>query len=791
LVRSGIQALFSHQLATWHLSRLSKNPVIVTGVASGKTLCYNLPVLDKLLKDDAARALYLFPTKALAQDQLNLLKHYDRELGQPIRPATYDGDTPAGVRPQLRKSARIVISNPDMLHTGILPHHTYWSDFFAHLQFIVIDEIHIYRGVFGSHVANVLRRLKRICQFYGSLPQYILTSATVSNPDELARKLIEEDIQVVGDDGSTQGPRNFIVYNPPLLNATLGIRRSSMQESIRLVEDLLAYDIQSVIFGRSRRSVEIMLTYLHERAPNESSRGYRSGYLPDTRRAIEAGLRSGSTRAVVATNALELGIDIGELSAAVLVGYPGTISATRQQAGRAGRRSEPAVAILVATADPLDQYLARFPEYLTSTPTELALINPNNPLLLLSHIRCAAFELPFRKGDGFGSLPPTELEEYLTFLSNEGVLHVTQDRFFWMADRYPTQEVSLRSTTTNQVILHLQDGSNLTTLGQVDFPSAHWLVHPDAIYLHEGQTYFVKNLDLERQVAELNPVQCEYFTEPRQETSVKLLACLGTAPAKGMTRNYGELQVTTQVSGYRKVRWHTHETIGHGEVSLPPSQLITTGYWLSVAAETVQKLQAMGLWTNSPNDYGPNWGRIRDAVRARDHFSCQVCGVQEQERAHDVHHKTPMRATRDVNGAINLEQANRLDNLITVCQACHRRIETAVRIRSGLSGLSFVLNHLAPLLIMCDRNDLGVHSDPVSPLSNGQPTVVIYDQAPAGIGLSQRVYELHNVLLKRALDLIATCGCLDGCPSCVGPGGELGAGGKLETLAILQQCVDT
>ena len=800
LNRQGITHLYSHQAAAWDSLEEGRHVVIVTGTASGKTLCYNLPVLSRLLHNPQARALYIFPTKALAQDQLSGLHNLlgdDQAAGpptSPVAPAVYDGDTPSGARPAIRRNSRLVITNPDMLHTGILPHHTSWAEFFRSLQFIVIDEMHTYRGVFGSHVANVLRRLRRAAHFYGAYPQFVLTSATLHNPLEFAERFIEEPVALVDEDGSARGPKSFLIYNPPIVDRDLGLRRSSLQESVRLAETLLTKNIQTLVFGRSRRSVEIILTYLRERLagsetglqPAAAVRGYRSGYLPRQRREIERGLRQGDVRAVVATNALELGIDIGGMGAVLMVGYPSSIAAAWQQAGRSGRGDEPSLSVLVATADPLDQFLASHPDYFFGRSPEQALINPDNLLILLEHLRCAAFELPFQAGEGFGSVPPEQVREFLEFLVMQGVLHQSGEKFFWMADQYPAQAVSLRSASADSVVLQTMEDEAPVTLGQVDQESANWMVHPQAIYLHEGQTYLVEELDLEQKVARLRLADTDYYTEPQSETSVQLVEKLDEAPATGASRSYGEIRVTTQVVGFRKVKWYTHEQLGLGEVSLPPSELQTTGYWITLDEATVERLVELGLWTGSPIDYGPNWLVQRELARARDGYRCQVCGAPEQGRSHDVHHKVPFRSFQATLGRRAWEQANQLTNLVTLCHPCHRRAETAVRIRSGLAGLAFVLGHLAPLFLMCDTRDLGVHSDPQAPLADGQPVVVLYDQAPAGIGLSQRLFELHDELIARARELVAACECSDGCPSCVGPGGENGMGSKRETLALLE-----
>jgi DEAD/DEAH box helicase domain-containing protein len=857
LHHQGIDALYSHQATAWEHIRAGHHPVIVTSTASGKTLGYNLPVLHHLLSNPQARALYLFPTKALAHDQAEALRRFVTALKNtpvsdsrqpavgkqqaapnlqlPIPFATYDGDTPTSARPTIRTQARLILSNPDMLHTGILPHHTKWASFFRHLSFIIIDEMHVYRGVFGSHVANVLRRLKRITHFYKgsspalpgasrhsppniksfgqdlaissiaklqtSKPQFILTSATIANPAELAEHLIEEAVALVDNDGAAKGSKHFLIYNPPITNPDLGLRRSALQESIRLAQELLHHKVQTIIFGRARRTVELLLRYLREnvslispleggafdtRPPNleepgtDQIRAYRSGYLPGQRREIEQGLRQGKVRAVVATSALELGIDIGSMGAAVLAGYPGTIAGTWQQAGRAGRQNEASLAVLVTSANPLDQFLAHHPDYFFDRSPEQALINPDNLLILLQHIRCAAFELPFQVGDNFGRVRARSVEEFLQFLHESDELHRSGTTYFWMADQYPANAVSLRSASPQRVQLLLsEEDHKWSTIGEVDLASAPWMVHPQAIYLHEGQTFMVENLDLDQLVAHLCPTGVDYYTEPLQEASVQLVEQANRANVQGGTKSYGEIVVTTQVVGYRRVQWFTHERLGNGAVDLPPNELHTTGYWLALSPETIASLRAQGLWTNDPNDYGPNWPAQRNRTRARDGYCCQICGASEHDREHDVHHKVPFR-TFD-----SYQQANQLANLITLCRSCHRQAETAVRMRSGLSGLATALGHLAPLFLMCAAHDVGVHADPQSPLAGGQAAVTIYDMVPAGVGFSERLFELHHQLIAGAYTLVDTCPCAEGCPSCVGPAGEDGRGGKRETLALL------
>jgi DEAD/DEAH box helicase domain-containing protein len=785
---------------------MGKNVVLATGTASGKTLAYNLPVLSTLLENSQGRALYLFPTKALAQDQLAALNRLlkapgDDGAGSTLEAAIYDGDTPQGQRPSIRRNARLIISNPDMLHTGILPHHANWEVFFRGLRFVVIDEMHTYRGVFGSHVANVIRRLKRVAKFHGAELQFILSSATIGNPRELAQRLIEAEVELVDRDGSSRGPRTFLFYNPPVVDQALGLRKSSTLESVRLAQDLHAHGVQTVLFARSRRNVELMLTYMQAAEAGASAaqpgargpaarpappaagassiRGYRSGYLPSARREIEQGLRDGSVTTVVATNALELGIDIGGLGAAVLAGYPGAIASVYQQAGRAGRGSEPALAVLVASANPLDQFLAHHTDYFFGQSPEQALINPDHLLILLSHLRCAMFELPFEKSEGFGSLSAARLREFLDFLVSSREAHTSGAQYFWMSEAYPAASISLRSASAENVVLQSAGEARPATVGEVDLPSALWMVHPKAVYLHQGQQYFVQELDLDKHTATLVPVGLDYYTEPQRETEIEILGVSAEAAVPGGEKGWGEIRVTTKVVGFKKLRWLTQENLGAEPLDLPATDLQTTGYWLSVSDANLASLRLSGAWTNDPNEYGPDWPAISLAVRTRDGFRCQVCGAAESDREHDVHHKIPFRAFTSA------AEANRLENLITLCRLDHRRAEQNVRIRSGLAGVAYVLSQLAPLFLMCDPGDLGVQIDPAGSIREGLPSVVLYDEVRAGIGFSQKLFELHAELLARATEIVRQCVCQEGCPSCVGPGGENGQGGKAAALAIL------
>ncbi|MFN2166323.1 MAG: DEAD/DEAH box helicase, partial [Anaerolineae bacterium] len=542
LLQHGIERLYTHQAKAVGDALRGLNVVVVTPTASGKTLCYNLPVLDRLLADPSARALYLFPTTALAQDQLaelgglqGTLAHLSaappskplatdpssRPLAGMANPArleahTYDGDTPQAARPRIRKTARIVISNPDMLHAGILPHHTRWAAFFQGLRFLVLDEIHTYRGIFGSHVANVLRRLKRVCAFYGSSPQIICASATIANPLELAEHLTEERFVLVGpeEDGSPQGEKHFLFYNPPIVDRELGIRRSAVSDARLLAERFLAAGIQTIVFARARLTTEVLLTYLRDAALRDGLdpkrvQGYRGGYLSSERREIERGLRERQVLGVVATNALELGINIGHLDACLMTGYPGTIASTWQQAGRAGRRTDTSAAVLVAGASPLDQYMITHPDYFFGRSPEQALLNPDNLAIAVNHVRCAAFELPFARDEAFGRFPYTQ--EVLAFLEEEGLLRHSGGQWHWTDQSYPAEAISLRAAEMdNFVVVDTSQaggagGGQGRAIGVVDRQSVPLLIHEGAIYIHGGVSYLVRRLDWEGRRAEVEP----------------------------------------------------------------------------------------------------------------------------------------------------------------------------------------------------------------------------------------------------------------------------------------------
>ena len=578
-----IEALYSHQAAALDAAHAKKHVVIVTPTASGKTLCYDLPVLDAIAKDPSARALYLFPTKALAQDQLAELERLSTEMEIELATFTYDGDTPPQARAAIRSAGHVVITNPDMLHTGILPHHTKWVKLFENLRYVVLDELHTYRGVFGSNVANVLRRLRRICAFYGSHPIFILTSATIANPEELARRHIEDDVVLIDRSGAPRGEKVLVFVDPPVLNPGLGIRKSSLLVGRDIAATLLASGVQTITFARSRVQTELLLTYLRARFPQpqwppDLIRGYRGGYLPSERRAIERGLRDGSIRGVVSTNALELGIDIGALEAAVLVGYPGTVASTWQQMGRAGRREGLSAAFLVATSSPTDQYVVQHPEYILGGSPEAGLINPDNLHILVEHLKCAAFELPFERSERFGT---EDTPGVLSYLADQGILHEAEARYHWSDQAFPAEAMSLRTASNDNVVIIDTSNGGQRVIGEVDRFAAPVLVHEQAIYLHESRQFQVEKLDLENAKAYVREVKVDYYTDAGLSVRVSVLAEFAARDEQAHLA-HGEVHVSALATVYKKLTMFTHENVGWGKIFLPEQSLQTTGFWLAL-----------------------------------------------------------------------------------------------------------------------------------------------------------------------------------------------------------------
>jgi DEAD/DEAH box helicase domain-containing protein len=582
----GIHRLYSHQAEAFEQILQDRNVVVVTPTASGKTLCYNLPVLNLVASDPGARALYLFPTKALAEDQLHQLQTSIDQMGSEIRAFTYDGDTPQDARKAIRQRANIVLTNPDMLHSGILPHHTRWAKLFENLRYVVIDELHYYRGVYGSHLANLLRRLWRICEFYQSKPTFICCSATIANPRELAEALTGAPFRLVDSNGAPRGDKFFVFYNPPVVNRQLGIRRSYINESRRLALEFIERRLQTLVFANNRLATEILVTYLKDAIergplPSDAVRGYRGGYLPRERREIERKLRDGEIRAVVATNALELGIDIGSLDAVVMAGYPGTIASTWQRAGRAGRRQSASAALLVASSAPLDQYIVEHPDYFFGRSPEHAYINPDNLEILLAHLKCAAFELPLREGEKFGAHDTTEL---CGFLEEAGFLHRSAGAWHWTSETYPADATSLRSVSSDNFVV-VDISGEPAVIAEVSFPTALSTLHEKAIYLHEARQYHVERFDYEQRKAYVRRVDCDYYTDAIDYTQVQVLEEFESEPLSGARKCHGDVRVNRQIVGFKKIKFYTMENVGSGNLSMPEQEMHTTAFWLHFPAE--------------------------------------------------------------------------------------------------------------------------------------------------------------------------------------------------------------
>ena len=593
LVSRGVEQLYTHQAEAITHALAGRHTVVITPTASGKTLCYNAPVLNAILQDPSSRALYLFPTKALAQDQLaelqSMCEAIDTATGDKIGVFTYDGDTPQDARRTIRSRAQLVLSNPDMVHSGILPHHPRWAKLFENLRYVIVDELHAYRGVFGSHLCNVLRRLRRICRHYGSNPVFLCSSATIANPRELAERLTEQPFELVDKNGAPRGEKFFVFVNPPVVNHQLGIRRSYLAETRRVASEFLKRNLQLIVFAQSRLSTEILTTYLKDDfegipgAP-EQIRGYRGGYLPNRRREIEKGLREGAVRAVVSTNALELGIDIGALDVSVMAGYPGTIAATWQRAGRAGRRSGRSAAVMVASSAPLDQFVVRNPSYFFDASPERALIDPDNLHILVDHIKCAAFELPFASTETFGR---PDAQEILGILSEQGLVHRPDEAspWTWTNESYPADAVSLRSVSSdNFVVIDITQETRV--IGETDFTSGPGTLHPKAIYIVEGALYQVERLDFEGRKAFVRAIVCDYYTTAITYTKVTPIDMF----AEAVYKTHGEVHVVSRVVGFKKIKFYTNENVGSGELDLPEQQMHTTAYWLTIPASVMGAL---------------------------------------------------------------------------------------------------------------------------------------------------------------------------------------------------------
>ncbi len=599
LEREGISSLYTHQAEAVQLAREGRDIVIVTSTASGKTLCYNIPVVERLLQDPGAAALYIFPTKALAQDQQRgLARMAELEPRLPVRSGTYDGDTPDSTRRKLREQANVVLTNPDMLHQGILPSHPSWRRFFAGLRYVVIDEIHAYRGVFGSNVANVIRRLRRVCAHYGSDPTFICCSATIANPGELAAGICGKPVQVVDNDGAPRGARKFVFWNPPRLGGSME-RRSSNSEAERLLVQLIMLGIPTITFVRARVVAELIYKYavesLRRQAPSLASKikPYRGGYLPSERREIERQLFAGELLGVVSTNALELGIDIGSLDASLIVGYPGTIASTWQQAGRAGRKGEESLAVFIAHDLPIDQYLMRHPEYFFERSPENAIVNPANPYILAGHLRTASAELPVAAAelDGFGEYAPA----LIAILEERGDVIRTRQGWRWTGRGFPASDVRLRNMAENTyTIVDTSSEQGNRVIGTIDELSAFEQVHPEAVYMHEGETYLVSDLNLAEKVAYIHKADVDYFTQSVTETRVQIDEEEQTKTWRRSQVDFGDVTVTSLTYMFRKIKFYERDSIGFGKVSLPQHDLATAAAWLELPESAARLVAGFG-----------------------------------------------------------------------------------------------------------------------------------------------------------------------------------------------------
>ncbi len=753
----GIRRLYTHQSAAAEAVRAGKNVVIVTPTASGKTLCYNLPVLNAALENSDSRALYLFPTKALAQDQLAELHELNQRLEDRLGVFTYDGDTPADARKAIREKGHIVLTNPDMLHTGILPHHTRWTRLFENLRYIVLDELHTYRGVFGSHLCNVLRRLRRIAHFYGRDPQFICCSATIANPGDLAARLLESEVEVLNANGAPAAEKTFVFYNPPVVNRALGIRRSYINESSRVAQEFLKHDLQTMVFANSRLHTEILLTYLQQANPRlpgkpETIRGYRGGYLPNERREIERGLRDGQIRGVVSTSALELGIDVGSLDTVVMAGYPGTIAATWQRAGRAGRRSGSSCAVLVASSSPLDQFIVRHPDYFFGNTPEHAFIQPDNLEILINHLKCAAFELPIAAGEKFGDV---DIPDLCARLAEAGYLHLAGENYHWTNEAYPADTISLRSVSSDNFVIIDLTGAP-TVIGEVDFPSALVFLHEKAIYIHGGQQHHVEHLDFKERKAYVKRVDVDYYTDAVRYTQVRVLetgATIRSSPSLAPSsssytpltsstsfacHSHGDVLVRSQVVGFKKIKFFTNENIGDGKLELPENEMHTTAYWITLERSLLESL--------------------------------------------------PFTVSERQSGMFGLLHA--LESVATLLMMCDRRdLGTAIGERPPDASVGQTFLSVPSSLDPSPSGDFMPTrlEDALSANSKEffEPNLYLYDAYPGGIGFSEPLFRTHSLLVQKTRELIASCPCEQGCPSCVGPAGDLAPQAKEAALAIL------
>lgn len=712
LGQEGKTRLYSHQAEAWNYIRSQKHTVIVTPTASGKSLCFNLPVVHAALTEQA-KALYLFPTKALAQDQVAALNEWNHMGSLGVRAFTFDGDTPSDARKAVRTRGDIVVTNPDMMHRAILPHHTKWAQFFETLKYVVVDEMHTYRGVFGSHVANLFRRFWRICEFYGANPTFVFCSATLANPRELAEQLLGKPVALVDRSGAPSGEKTLMLWNPPVVNPDLGIRASARSQSTRIAKESVSGGLKSIVFAQTRLMVEVITKYLkdtfdHDPRKPPRVRAYRGGYLPTQRRAAEKDLRAGQVDCVVSTSALELGVDIGSLDVCILNGYPGTIAATWQRLGRAGRRNRPSLGVLVANSLALDQYVIRNPEFFADATPEHARIAPDQLLILLEHVRCAAFELPFQNPVEFGR---QDIKELLEYLEEEGVLHHDGLQWHWMEDSYPAGQVNLRSIANgNFVVVDRTDGAQ-KIIAEVDFSSAPLTLYEGAIYMIESTPWQVEKLDWIGRKAYVKRTTVDYYTDAIDYTKLKILERFD-ARTSGATRcDSGEVHVVRRITGYKKIRYYTHENIGYGPIELPDQEIHTTSVWWHVASDALEQL-------------------FDSKEQALDGFLGAAYAM------HAVACLRMMCEPRDLGKAVG-----------------------------NADGQWFAT---------VDEKGRGTfrngNNEPTEPSATAfTPTVFLYDNYPGGVGISDPLFEHESAITRGAAALISRCECDLGCPACIGP----------------------
>ncbi|HOU90655.1 MAG TPA: DEAD/DEAH box helicase [Polyangiaceae bacterium] len=756
LAARGIDALYSHQAEAVAAALAGRDVVIATPTASGKTLCFHLPVLQALVEDPAATAIFLYPTKALSRDQEHGLHALVAEAGLDLPAIVYDGDTPGDARRAARERSRILLTNPDMLHAGVLPNHAKWASLFQSLRYVVLDELHTYRGVFGSHLAHVIARLRRIAAFHGARPRFITATATIGNPREHAARLLDVDpgaIALVDRSGAPQAERRVLLYNPPVVNPELGVRASALKAAVRLAGDLVEARVPTIVFGPSRNSVEVMLKYLRQRAAHvagpDAIMGYRGGYLPDERRRIERGLRQGEILCVVATNALELGIDIGDLDAVVCAGYPGSVAGTWQRFGRAGRRGGTSLAVLVCTSDALDQHLASSPDFLLGAAAEEARIDPGNVEILLDHLKCAAFEAPFTleppgsrpsrpapaTGEAYLGLDPQATRDALEYLAASGLVHATGQSYHWAGEAFPANHVSLRNIGwDNFVIIDLQ---NDRTIAELDWRAAHTMLHEQAIYQHDADQYQVERLDYENHKAFVRQVKPDYFTTALTYRTVEVIEPVGEGALGRAAIGHGDVKVVEKVTGYKKIKFFTHENAGYGDVTLPEMQMHTTAFWLTLREADLARL---------PYPRATVIDGLRGLGAALETAAtvALMCDPRDLGR-------TLGDGGRDAGAAPDADEPEPHSEL---------RPRTTAPPGPGAGSA-----RAAPVPLPAGR-------DPHAGRTGAfDPTVFLFDAHPGGVGLAPRIFERATELLERAVRLIGGCSCPAGCPACVGPAG--------------------